>query len=139
MDTNSTTPRSVGGPNGTLTLYFQFTLGLREVEERVADREIGVSYQTIRYWIAPPHLVGVELHVAPRIIGRLRGTQMLKRDVARQRKRRSAAAPNKTPDFAQLFHSMPGQYMILDRFRAATLINAASTVRQPPSRKMARA
>ena len=31
-------------------LYFRFTLSLREVEEMLAQRGIGVSYETIRCW-----------------------------------------------------------------------------------------
>jgi len=31
-------------------LYFRFTLSFRDVEELLAQRGIGVSYETVRYW-----------------------------------------------------------------------------------------
>ena len=31
-------------------LYFRFTLSFRDVEELLAPRGIGVSYETVRYW-----------------------------------------------------------------------------------------
>jgi len=34
----------------TVWLYFRFTLSFRDVEEMLAERGIGASYETIRYW-----------------------------------------------------------------------------------------
>jgi transposase-like protein len=33
-----------------LRLYFRFTLSIRDVEELMAARVVGVSYETIRCW-----------------------------------------------------------------------------------------
>ena len=33
-------------------LYLRFTLGLRDVEELLAERGIGVTYETVRVWVA---------------------------------------------------------------------------------------
>ncbi len=40
-------------------MYLRFTLSFRDVEELLAERDLDISYETIRRWVAVLHGSGV--------------------------------------------------------------------------------
>jgi transposase-like protein len=59
----------------SIWLYVRFTLNFRDVEDLMAEREIAVSYETVRRWVN---------HFGPKIAADLRTPIVRQRDKARK-------------------------------------------------------